>query len=132
MTSATSRAAALGAIALSLLAGCSTVENLLSGDKVDYRSTSASRASGLEVPPDLTQLAKESRYAQPSGTVSASTFQALGASTTTLNTPTVAVVAPQAVGPFKLERLGNERWLSTTLNCNTGELRRCRTGLSGL
>jgi len=115
VTSATSRAAALGAIALSLLAGCSTVENLLSGDKVDYRSTSASRASGLEVPPDLTQLAKESRYAQPSGTVSASTFQALGAGTTALNTPTVAVVAPQAVGPFKLERLGNERWLSTTL-----------------
>ena len=116
MTSATSRAAALGTIALSLLAGCSTVENLLSGDKVDYRSTSASRASGLEVPPDLTQLAKESRYAQPSGTVSASTFQALGASTTALNTPTVAVVAPQVVGPFKLERLGNERWLSTTLS----------------
>jgi len=116
VTSATSRAAALGAIALSLLAGCSTVENLLSGDKVDYRSTSASRTSGLQVPPDLTQLAKESRYSQPSGTVSASTFQALGAGTTAQSTPVVAVVAPQVVGPFKLERLGNERWLSTTLS----------------
>ncbi|MGZ5268831.1 MAG: outer membrane protein assembly factor BamC, partial [Caldimonas sp.] len=49
------------------LAGCSTVENFLAGDKVDYRSSST-RTSGLEVPPDLTQLAKESRYQAPSGT----------------------------------------------------------------
>ncbi|MEO6364336.1 MAG: outer membrane protein assembly factor BamC [Caldimonas sp.] len=108
-------AAALVAVAaLTSLAGCSTVENLLSGDKVDYRSSSASRASGLEVPPDLTQLARESRYTPPSGTVSASTFQTVG--TATAATPNlVPVVAPQAVGAFRLERLGNERWLSTTL-----------------
>lgn len=103
---------ALGA--LTSLAGCSTVENLLSGDKVDYRSSSAARASGLEIPPDLTQLARESRYTQPSGTVSASTFQTLG-TTTSATTNLAPVVAPQAVGAFKLERLGNERWLSTTL-----------------
>ena len=118
MTSATSRAAALGvlaALALGLLAGCSTVENLLSGDKVDYRSTSASRASGLEVPPDLTQLAKESRYSQPSGSVSASTFQSPGTAAVSQSAPLVPVVAPQSVGAFKMERLGTERWLSTTL-----------------
>ena len=34
------------------------------------------RTSGLEVPPDLTQLAKDTRYQPPSGVVSASTFQA--------------------------------------------------------
>ena len=46
------------------LAACSSVENLLSGDKIDYRS-SGTKTQGLEVPPDLTQLSRESRYQQP-------------------------------------------------------------------
>ena len=100
---------------LSLLAGCTTVENMFAGDKVDYRSTSASRTAGLEVPPDLTQLAKESRYTQPNGTVSASTYQSLGSTNAAAPTNVVPVVAPQSVGAFKIERLGNERWLATTL-----------------
>jgi outer membrane protein assembly factor BamC len=101
---------------LALLAGCSTIENLFAGDKVDYRSSSATRTTGLEVPPDLTQLSKESRYQQPNGSISASTFQAAGTTgTATPTTPVVPVVAPQAVGAFRIERLGNERWLSTTL-----------------
>ena len=94
--------------------GCSTVENVLSGDKVDYRSTSI-RSSGLEVPPDLTQLAKDSRYQQPSGTVSASTFQATAPVAAANATPVPSTVAPQALGAVRIERLGNERWLSTTL-----------------
>jgi outer membrane protein assembly factor BamC len=107
------RAAALPCLAgLALLGGCSTVENLLAGDKVDYRSPGNNRTSNLEVPPDLTQLARDSRYAPPGGAVSASTFQANAA--TPAATPT-AVIAPQALGTFKLERLGNERWLSSTL-----------------
>ena len=88
---------------------------MLAGDKVDYRSTSAARSSGLEVPPDLTQLSRESRYQQPSGTISASTYQA-AASTPVASAVLVPVVAPQSVGAFRLERLGNERWLSTTLS----------------
>ncbi|MEO8524869.1 MAG: hypothetical protein ABI460_09135, partial [Caldimonas sp.] len=57
--SLTSRAAALAGMAcLAALAGCSSIENLLSGEKVDYRSTTT-RTTGLEVPPDLTQLSKE-------------------------------------------------------------------------
>jgi len=94
------------------LAGCSSVDNFLAGDKVDYKSTSATRPAGLEVPPDLTQLSKESRYQQPNGAISASTFQA---QTTAAAPAAVAVVAPQSVGAFKIERAGNERWLSTTL-----------------
>ncbi len=116
-------AATAGLLGLSALAGCSTVENLLTGEKVDYRSTST-RTSGLDVPPDLTQLAKDTRYQQPSGIVSASTFQA-GAATTGAATsgaaivPTAAPAAPTialgALGGFKIERLGNDRWLSTSL-----------------
>jgi outer membrane protein assembly factor BamC len=107
------KVACLAIAAALALAGCSTVENLLSGEKVDYRSAT-NRTSGLEVPPDLTQLSRDSRYTQPaSGTVAASTFQAQGAGMA--QAPTAPVVAPQQMGEFKIQRLGNERWLSTTL-----------------
>ena len=105
-----------GLTCLGLIAGCSTVENLFSGDKVDYKSNTASRGSSLEVPPDLTQLSRDSRYQQPNGSISASTFQSAASGATM--TPVVAsssTIAPQSVGAYKLERLGNERWLSTTL-----------------
>jgi len=101
---------------LGTLAGCSSLENLLAGDKVDYKSSSATRPAGLEVPPDLTQLSKETRYQQPNGAISASTFQAQTAAAAAASAPAaVQVIAPQSVGDFKIERLGNERWLSTTL-----------------
>ena len=111
MTSLFSRAALPCVAALALLAGCSSVEGLLAGDKIDYRSPGGGRTSGLEVPPDLTQLTRESRYAPTTGTVSASTFQA----STAAQPAATQVVAPQTLGSFKLERLGNERWLSSTL-----------------
>ena len=57
-----------------LAAGCSSVENLVSGDKVDYR-TAGTKTSGLEVPPDLTQLSRDTRYQPQGGAVSASTIQ---------------------------------------------------------
>ena len=110
----TSRAAALAGVAcLFALAGCTTIENFLTGEKVDYRSTTT-RTTGLEVPPDLTQLSKESRYQAPSGTVSASTFQTAVATAAPV-APVTPVIAPQALGSFRIERLGNERWLSTSL-----------------
>ena len=96
----------------------------------------STRTTGLEVPPDLTQLAKDTRY-QPStsGVISASTFQTAPALRPALR-PRLppacgAPAAPargrrrrgrddaddraDAVGSFKIERLGNDRWLSTTL-----------------
>ncbi len=94
-----------------LLGGCSSIEGLLSGDKIDYRSSGA-KTNGLEVPPDLTQLARDTRYGQQGGSVSASTFQTpLPASTT----PVVQSVAPQALGDVRIERAGNQRWLATSL-----------------
>ena len=80
-------------LAVSLLmamAGCSTVEGFLQGDKVDYKSQSVKTAP-LEVPPDLTQLQRDGRYAPASGSVSASTYQAGGA--TTLNPAATSSVA---------------------------------------
>lgn len=106
---APARLSLLAAVTLSAsLAGCSSIEGLLSGDKVDYRS-GAVKAKPLEVPPDLTQLAKDSRYSQQSGVVSAAA-SAQG----TPNTAAVsalAVVAPSRAGKVRIERQGNQRWL---------------------
>jgi outer membrane protein assembly factor BamC len=110
-------AAALSCLAF--IAGCSSINDALSGDKVDYRSTSTTRTTPLEVPPDLTQLSRESRYQQPNGAISASTFQAAASAPASALAPAPAasqVIAPQEVGAFRIERLGNERWLSTTLS----------------
>ena len=98
-------AAALG----TLLSGCSSLDGWLAGDKVDYRSATP-RTKGLEVPPDLTQLARDNRYQQPGGVVSAAGIaQAPSAS---VAAPAAAqTVAVTAVGDIRVERQGNQRWL---------------------
>jgi outer membrane protein assembly factor BamC len=92
------------------LSACSTVEGFLQGDRLDYRSQ-AGKTSPLEVPPDLSQLSRDSRYQPQAGSVSASALQGaapvVGAAATS--------VAPQAMGDLRIERAGNERWLVTNL-----------------
>ena len=91
------------ALALSLLAGCSSIGNMLQGDRVDYK-TSGSKAPSLDVPPDLTQLSRESRYVVPGTAVTASSYQ-VGQSAPTV--PTAAL----SVGDVRVERAGSQRWL---------------------
>ena len=109
------RSAVLIAASSSLL-GCSILGDSLSGDKVDYRS-GGERTAGLEVPPDLTQLTRDSRYQQPQGgAVSAAAYQAGAAATSPAAAASAPItIAPQAVGDMRIERLGNERWLHTSL-----------------
>lgn len=91
--------AKIGLLALAAaLSACSVLE----GDKIDYRS--AQKGPSLEVPPDLTQLNRESRYVVPGGPVSASSY-AVGQAIPAL--PTAAT----AVGDVRIERAGNQRWL---------------------
>jgi outer membrane protein assembly factor BamC len=96
---------ALVAIALS---GCSSVNEFIQGDKLDYKSQSVKTAP-LDVPPDLTQLQRDGRYAPAGGSVSASSYQAGGVQ------PSVAAVAtgvaPNALGEMRVVREGNQRWL---------------------
>lgn len=102
--------AALGAAVA--LAGCSSFENLVSGDKIDYRSQ-GQKTPGLEVPPDLTQLARDTRYQQTGGAVSAAAFQSAAANPAVPQAATT--VAPSAIGDVKIERAGDTRWLSTSM-----------------
>lgn len=97
------------AVSAAVLAGCSSVNETLQGDKVDYRSA-GSKTVSLDVPPDLTQLSRDPKYQMPaSGSVSASTFQAAGPGSA--STAPASPVAPQAVGDVRLERAGTQRWL---------------------
>jgi outer membrane protein assembly factor BamC len=89
------------------LVGCSALGDVFSGDKVDYRG-SASKGKALEVPPDLTQLARDSRHSAQGGVVSAS-GAAAALPTTTSTAP--ASVALQSSGGMRVERAGQQRWL---------------------
>jgi outer membrane protein assembly factor BamC len=95
------RLASFGALAAcAALAACSVLE----GEKIDYRSASASKAPSLDVPPDLTQLSRDSRYQIPGGPVTASSYQVGQAA------PTLPAAAT-TVGDVRIERDGQKRWL---------------------
>ncbi|MFC5513831.1 outer membrane protein assembly factor BamC [Massilia jejuensis] len=110
-TSAPVRVLALGAMALSL-AACTTV---FESDKVDYKASR--KAAPLDVPPDLTQLSKENRYAVPDGrgVATASGMQPAGAAaqagTVALAAPGAGAVGPVATEAVRVERAGDQRWL---------------------
>lgn len=90
-------------VAASLLSGCSTLRDTMEGERVDYKSSGA-KGPSLDVPPDLTQLSRDTRYVVPGTAVSASSFQAAQ--------PSQAVgTAASVVGDVRIERSGNQRWL---------------------
>ena len=93
----------LSMLGLGLLAGCSSIGRIMQGDRVDYK-TSGSKAPTLDVPPDLTQLTRDSRYVVPGTAVSASSYQ-VGQSAP--GVPTAAL----AMGDVRIERAGSQRWL---------------------
>lgn len=102
------------------LGGCSTVSGWFgsstdesAGSPVNYRSK-AVKTPPLEVPPDLTQLAREGRFAVQSGLpISASSFGQAAAATGASST--APAVTPTQVGSVRLERDGQSRRLVTTL-----------------
>ena len=108
-TSSVPSGKSLLALALLLaLSACSSVGDLIKGDRVDYKSAGQSKSPSLDVPPDLTQLSRDARYTVPGGTVTASGYQAgqaTGASAVAAST------APNQLDDVRIERVGNQRWL---------------------
>ncbi|RQO64726.1 hypothetical protein DBV14_00335 [Variovorax sp. KBW07] len=90
---------ALLATLVASLAACSVLES----DKIDYKS--AGKAPTLEVPPDLSQLSRDNRYAVPGGAVTANAYQAGIA-----NAPGVPT-AVSNLGDVRMERAGSQRWI---------------------
>jgi len=95
------------------LAACSSIENMFSSDKVDYRS-GARQTTGLDVPPDLTQLARDGRAQVQGGVVSASAMQQASATAKPSSAGTSKVALDQA-GDLRIERSGEQRWLRSSL-----------------
>ena len=88
-----------------LLSGCSTINDTLVGEKIDYKS-GATKGASLDIPPDLSQLTRDNRYAVPGMAVTANTFQSDKAS----RAGQVGIAASN-VGDVRIERSGNQRWL---------------------
>ncbi len=107
-----------------MLGGCTVIGDWFSHGETDYKGASK-RTQPLEVPPDLTQLQKDSRYLPQGGVVAASDLSkpadaASGVAPTAA--PVQAGVAPapanpevalSAAGNLHLEHNGDQRWLTT-------------------
>jgi len=94
-------------LAVLVFAGCSTQSILPEPKKIDYKS--AGKAPSLEIPPDLTQVARDTRFTVPDGA---------GKGSATLSDYTAGRAASkgeQTVLPrldnVRVERAGNARWL---------------------
>jgi outer membrane protein assembly factor BamC len=106
-TPAATRGLVLSALMVSL-GGCSMFGSALESDKLDYRA--AKKAAPLDVPPDLTQLQKDNRYAVPDGrgVATASGYQQTKGVATVASGDAIGVAGNAAV---QVERNGNQRWL---------------------
>lgn len=100
-------------LVLATLSGCSSIGSMLESDKIDYKSAGKASAPTLEIPPDLTQLQRDNRYAIPDlnnrGTATASGYNLQQ----NIQRPAAAAaaVAPKAVADMRIERAGDQRWL---------------------
>jgi outer membrane protein assembly factor BamC len=107
ITPAATRGLVLSALMVSL-SGCGMLGSVMESDKLDYRA--AKKAAPLDVPPDLTQLQKDNRYAVPDGrgVATASGYQQQKGNAPVASGDTVGPVNTDAV---RIERAGNQRWL---------------------
>ncbi|KXB30282.1 hypothetical protein AT959_13085 [Dechloromonas denitrificans] len=104
----------LSGLTLSLLAislaGCSMLPDTR---KIEYKS--ATKAPTLEVPPDLSQVARDDRFLVPDAAGKGSaTFSAYSADRTPAAQAQNSTVLPQ-VDKVRVERSGNQRWLAVAL-----------------
>ena len=97
-----------------MLGGCTVVGDWFSSANSDYKAN-AKRTQPLDVPPDLTQLQKDSRYLPQGGVVTASDLSKGGTAPVAAAAPAAPdpQVALAAAGNLHLEHSGDQRWLST-------------------
>jgi len=99
------------AIALTGIAGCGSLNSMLEPDRIDYKSAGKASTFSLEIPPDLTQLQRDNRYAIPdtgNGTATASGYHLQQGAQAAMP---VAVIAPTSTSDMRIERAGMQRWL---------------------
>ena len=106
------RGCGLGLITVALLAGCTTPTNLLQSKKVDYK-TQAEAAPPLDLPPDLTPVQTDERFAIPDrdknkGTTYSQYSKEQGTTTVVAG---AGGVLPKLGEGVRIEHDGAQRWL---------------------
>ncbi len=96
------------------LSACTSTGSLLESNRIDYKSASQAATASLEVPPDLTQIRRDSRFAIPeanqgSATASGYNLEKNGNG----SVATTGLVAPSKLKDMYIERDGSQRWLVT-------------------
>ena len=96
-------------LAAGVITGCSSINDAMQPDKIDYKSSASKRTPSLDIPPDLTKLDGDRRYSVPdqNGT---STLSNYSQATKTREVSPTENVLPSAQG-IRMERDGNQRWL---------------------
>ncbi|WP_455280453.1 outer membrane protein assembly factor BamC [Cupriavidus necator] len=96
-------------LAAGVITGCSSINEAMQPDKIDYKSSASKRTPTLDIPPDLTKLEGDRRYSVPdqNGTSTLSNYSQ--ATKVREQSPTENVL-PSAQG-IRMERDGNTRWL---------------------
>ncbi|MGH8785854.1 MAG: outer membrane protein assembly factor BamC [Cupriavidus necator] len=96
-------------LAAGVITGCSSINEAMQPDKIDYKSSASKRTPTLDIPPDLTKLEGDRRYSVPdaNGTSTLSTYSQ--ATKVREQSPSENVL-PSAQG-IRMERDGNQRWL---------------------
>lgn len=92
-----------------LMAGCTSVNNLIDAGKTDYKSASRQSLPPLEIPPNLTRPGGDDRFAVPSSGGS-TTFSAYSAERGTAPKAGSTELLPN-LGKVRMERAGTQRWL---------------------
>ena len=106
---ATSAQLLLAALSVAMISGCDTVNEVMQPDRIDYKSQ-AKKGPTLEVPPDLTSVQADRRYAAPdTGTTTLSAYTSTAPKVTTPGSGADNVLP--AVSDMRIERDGNQRWL---------------------
>jgi len=96
-------------VLLSLLVGCSSMQEMVQGEKIQYKG--AGKLPPLEIPPDLTSPSRDDRYAvpdvNPQGSATLSTYNAERGGTVRAGS---TEILPN-VAKVRMERSGGQSWL---------------------
>ena len=92
-------------VTLIVIGALSACTSITEGDKVNYKTEGSAKTVALDVPPDLTQLTRDSRYTVPGGSVTARGMLAPRPA------QTESLTAAKQVNDVRLERDGQQRWL---------------------
>ena len=100
---------ALALVSVISLSACTMV---LEPNRIDYKSASKAVTAALDVPPDLTQIRRDSRFGIPESNQGSATASSYNLQKNDKNIVLAnGVVAPLKLKEMRIERDGTQRWL---------------------